>query len=748
MSYSISVRALCQFTAKHGDLDRRFTPAPTAQEGMLGHARAAARRGPRYETEISLTADHEELRIRGRADGFDAAEHRLDEFKTHRGAIERMPANHRTLHWAQLKAYGAMLCRRDHREHIDLALVYFDIDTQSETIFKERFTAAALEDFFSQSCAQFSDWADHEIRHRAARDAALSRITFPYPEFHAGQRQLAEAVYKAARQGRCVLAQAPTGIGKTVGTLFPLLKAMAAGTIDKIFYLAAKTTGRELALSALRQIQFKHPTPLRILDLVARERACLHRERACHGESCPLAKGFYDRLDGARRAALARGVMDQAALREVAIAHRICPYYLSQEMARWADVVVGDYNYYFDRGGLLFGLTLENDWRVGVLIDEAHNLVERARLMNTAALVRAELERAVECAPPPIKRELVRVAREWDGACDAQDESYAVYGEPPRALVGSLQRAAARIAEYAIDKPDPMNTALENLYFSVLSFCQLAESFGDHSLFDISLGVAGRGPSALTIRNVIPAPFLKSRFETARCAVLFSATLNPAAFYQDMLGLPSDTRWLDVPSPFKSSQLSVRIVRSISTRLSDRNASLAPISSLVAKAFTEKPGNYIVYLSSYEYLQGLFEHFARNFTDIPIRVQRRSMNEAERAEFVDQFSADGRGIAFAVLGGPFAEGIDLPGERLIGAFIATLGMPQTNPINDAIAQRLQSAFGAGHEYTYLYPGLQKVTQAAGRVIRSTSDRGSLYLIDSRYGRASVHRHLPGWWRMS
>jgi DNA excision repair protein ERCC-2 len=408
--------------------------------------------------------------------------------------------------------------------------------------------------------------------------------------------------------------------------------------------------------------------------------------------------------------------------------------------------VVGDYNYYFDSGGLLFGLTLENDWQIGVLVDEAHNLVERARSMNTAELVRTELDQAVGAAPTSIKRELATVAREWDDVCGSQSDDYQTYSEPPRALIGSLQRAAARMTEHAAELRDPMDAALERFYFSVLSFCRLCETFADHSLFDVSL--QGRGTAAsseLTIRNVIPAMFLKPRFEAARCVVLFSATLNPGTFYRNMLGLPSATLWLDVPSPFDSSQLSVRVVPSISTRLPDRAASLAPIGSLVARAFAEKPGNYIVYVSSYEYLRSLSEHFSQRFANIPIRVQRRSMNEGERADFVEQFSAQDRGVAFAILGGPFAEGIDLPGDRLIGAFIATLGMPQANAINDAIAQRLQSAFGARHEYTYLYPGLQKVTQAAGRVIRSTSDRGSLHLIDSRYAWTSVHRHLPGWW---
>ena len=740
MTYSVSVRGLCSFTAKQGDLDRRFTPAPSAHDGVVGHLRAAARRGAGYEPEISLTTTHKRLRIRGRADGYDAAKHRLDEFKTHRGAVERVSANQRSLHWAQLKAYGAMMCRRDRCEHIDLALVYVDVDTQVETVFKERFCASSLEEFFSRSCERFSEWGDRETRHRSARDAGLKLMRFPHLKFHAGQRRLAEEVYKGAHQGHCVLAQAPTGIGKTVGTLFPMLKAIAAGKIDKIFYVSAKTTGRRLALDALRSLKTESPaTPLRVLDLVAREKACLHRDLACHAESCPLARGFYDRLASARAAALDCEVMDQSALRSVASLHNICPYYLSQEMARWADVIVGDYHYYFDGGGLLFGMMLENDWRVGVLVDEAHNLVERARLMNTAALVRSELSEAIDATSPPMKGPLQRVARVWNETCCDRSERCSDSDGPPRALIESLRDAAARVTDFAADRPGPLDVHLERFYFAALRFCRLCDSFGDHSLFD-------RRASDLTVRNVVPAKFLRTRFESARSVALFSATLDPAQFYMDLLGLPSNTRCIDVPSPFEPAQLSVHAV-SISTRFHEREASLAPISALVGRVFAAKPGNYIVYVSSHDYLQVLFEHFSRCLANVPAWAQRRSMSEDERREFVDRFTERGRGVAFAVLGGAFAEGIDLPGTRLIGAFIATLGMPQVNAVNEAIAARVQSTFGAGHEYTYLYPGLQKVTQAAGRVIRTTSDHGSLYLIDPRYALPSVRRHLPSWWRV-
>ena len=740
MSTTVSVKALCHFTAKKGDLDRRFTPAPSAQEGVWGHAQAAARRGTSYETEVALSTSEAALTVRGRADGYDAAARRIDEFKTFRGDLARMKGNHRALHWAQLKTYGALLCRRDALSHVDLALVYFDIDSHEETVLKERIEAEVLDAHFTEACAKFSVWAAHEAAHHSARNAALLDLPFPHANFYAGQRLLAEAVYKAVLHKQCVLAQAPTGIGKTVGTLFPMLKAMAQGKLDKLFYLAAKSTGRQTALQAMQLLKVSKPgLALRVLELVAREKACVNPERACHGESCPLANGFYDRLAGARTAAVAMGHMDQAALRGVAAAHQVCPYYLSQELVRWADVVIGDYNYFFDIGGLLFGLAAENDWRVGLLVDEAHNLIERARAMHTVTLEETGLRAAMAKAPPPIKRALAQLARRWTDLCDAQTGEYCVLDKLPAPFLTALQQAVTRLSEFASDQIELLGEELERFYFDALRFCQLADDFAGHSILDIT-------GSKICIRNIIPAPLLKRRFAIAHACILFSGTLNPPTFYQDLLGLPDDTIFLDVPSPFTAEQLSVRIVGDISTRWNRRRESLPPIAALVAAQYREQPGNYLVFLSSFDYLQDLFTEFSRRHPLIPTWRQHRSMSEDHRREFIARFSPHGSGIGFAVLGGAFAEGIDLPGERLIGAFIATLGLPQVNAVNEAIADSLQQTFGAGHEYTYLYPGLQKVTQAAGRIIRSTSDQGTLYLIDERYLRAGVRRHLPAWWK--
>jgi DNA excision repair protein ERCC-2 len=740
VSFPVSVKALCQFTAKRGDLDRRFTPAPSAQEGVWGHAQAAARRGAQYETEITLSTAEAALNVRGRADGYDTAARRIDEFKTFRGDLARMKSNHRALHWAQLKTYGALLCRRDALTGLDLALVYFDVDSQEETVLQERMDANTLEAEFVAACTQFSAWAASEAAHQITRNKGLQALKFPHADFHAGQRLLAEAVYKAATRGHCVLAQAPTGIGKTVGTLYPMLKALGAGKLDKIFYLSAKTTGRKTALEATQLLQHSQPDlTLRVLELVAREKSCVHPERSCHGESCPLAKGFYDRLESARTAAVAVRHLDQAALRTAAAAHQVCPYYLSQELVRWADVVVGDYNYYFDTGGLLFGLAAENEWRVGLLVDEAHNLIERARAMHTATLKETDLQAAVDQAPAPIKRVLNQLTRRWTDLCDTQTGAYCVLDSLPGPFLTALQQAVTRLSEFAGDQLELLGEVLERFYFEALHFCQLADEFANHSIFDIS-------GSTLCIRNVIPAPFLKKRFAAAHASILFSGTLNPPGFYKDLLGLAEDAIFLDVPSPFSAEQLSVRIVGDISTRWNQRAASLSPIATLVANQYRAQPGNYLVFLSSFDYLDNLHAEFSRCHAHIPTWTQHRAMSEGERCVFIARFEPNGSGIGFAVLGGAFAEGIDLPGNRLIGAFIATLGLPQVNPINEAIANSLQQCFGVGHEYTYLYPGIQKVAQAAGRVIRSTSDRGTLYLIDERYARSSVTQHLPRWWR--
>ncbi|MDF2446506.1 MAG: DinG family ATP-dependent helicase [Moraxellaceae bacterium] len=872
--FTIAVRELCEFTAKAGDLDRRFTPAPTAEEGREGHRVVASRRGPGYRSEVPLRAEFGALRLRGRADGYDPAQGLLEEVKTHRGSIARIPENQRALHWAQAKLYGAMLCAQEHLDELNIAIVYFDVGDQKETPVLQAFTARELQEFLEEQCTRFLRWAEQEMAHRRSRDASLTALQFPHPEFRHGQRLLAEGVYRTARDGGCLMAQAPTGIGKTIGTIFPVLKAMPGQQLDRLFFLTAKTPGRALALEAAQRLQHADPAlRLRVLELTARDKACVHPDKECHGESCPLAKGFYDRLPAARAAAVAlsgarrcsdsadnsdyassastigggsgdnckgsasgsgsgnscssaneggvcvgsanlrdnsnrsgnvspderegspeiSALLDQPALQRLAATHQVCPYYLSQELARWSDVVVGDYNYFFDGSALLHALTLQRDWKVAVLCDEAHNLIERAREMYSAELNPAQLAALRKTLPRVLKRPLSRLQSAWDELHET-GHAYETRDTLPATFVGALQGAIAKIADYQAEHPLEVNPELLRFYFDAVHFQDLLECLGleyrptpesdadnpaptdaagetptpgaprhgefqthvavardatpvrhAHSFIDITTPPPGRGARLLRIRNVIPAPFLAPRIAACHALTLFSATLTPPELYRNLLGLPRATRFLDVPSPFAADQLAVRLVDRISTRYQHREASLLPIAELMAAQYAQTPGNYLAFFSSHDYLQRALAVFRERFPEIPVREQARAMSEAERTAFLAGFGVATKGIAFAVLGGAFGEGIDLPGERLIGAFVATLGLPQVNEMNEKIRELLQAQFGAGYDYTYLYPGLQKVVQAAGRVIRTQQDRGVIYLIDDRFLQGKVRALLPGWW---
>ncbi len=750
--YSIAVRELCEFAAKAGDLDHRFTPSPAACDGIAGHQLIAARRGPARRCEVPVSGDYRQLRVRGRIDGLDESARLVEEVKTYRGQLARMPANHRALHWAQAKVYAALLCRQHGWQSVKVCLVYFEITRQDETVLVESHDASALERFFAALCESFLSWAAQEGDHRQRRDHALSLLQFPYADFRAGQRQLAENVFRAARRGQHLLAQAPTGIGKTTATLFPMLKACASEKLDKVFYLTAKGSGQRLASESIARLRAANPgLALRVLELVARDASCEHPGKACHGESCPLARGFYDRLPKARALAVAGGVLDREAVRRIAREHSVCPYYLSQELVRWSDVVIGDYNYFFDSTALLHLLTLTNQWKVAVLVDEAHNLLDRARGMYSAELCQQSFEEAQRLAPAALRRPLVRLQKAWSALPKTQTAPYAVHDAVPKAFDSALLEATSAPTVHLVEAPLEIEQPLLRFYFDALEFQRRAQTFGPHSMFDVSLAAKPAGHRVLAklcIRNVVPAVFLKQRYAAAHATVLFSATLSPLQFYADMLGLEGQAAWLDIEAPFRPEQLDVRIITDISTRWQERGASLTPIARLVAEHYARAPGNYLAFFSSFDYMESAARSFHTLHPQVPCWSQDRRNDAQSRDVFLKRFEPGGRGIGFAVLGGVFGEGVDLPGDQLVGAFIATLGLPQVNAINEEFRRRLDAMFGKGYEYVYLYPGMRKVVQAAGRVIRSTSDRGSVHLIDARFGRAQVRSLLPSWWRPS
>lgn len=745
----VAVRTLCEFAAREGDLDFRYTPAPSAEEGILGHQAIQGKRGYGYKSEYSLTGECMGLELYGRADVYNPHSGLLEEIKTHRGDLSRIRPHQRALHRAQLRAYGALLCKQENRKNLKLSLVYFNIGNNRETPVTETATAKELWQELEILCGRYRLWAEQETHHREQRDSRLAGLRFPFEQFRPRQRQLAETVYKNTVKGETLLLEAPTGLGKTLGTLFPALMAMPAAKHDRLAYLTCRNTARQLALDAVVRLRAAQEEPqiwpLRTLELVAKSDACEHPDKACHGDSCPLAKGFFDRLPDARaEAAQAGTTLTQDELAKIAAGHDICPYFLAQEMARWCDVIIGDVNRMFDQSALLHGLTRQNNWKTAILVDEAHNLVDRGRGMYSVQLDQQRLLKVRKTAPKALKPHLDRTARAWQAVIREQSENGdtpVFVAELPAALTAGLQGLVSGLTDYLADNPPDL--ALQELLFESVAFMKLADSFGDHSLCELHR--EGRGRARLSIQNLVPADFLRDRFQGAASVLLFSATLSPGVYYRDLLGLPQNSRFISLPSPFSADQLQVQFTPKISTRQAHRRASVAPITELIAHQYRKCPGHYLAFFSSFKYLSEVSDALANHAPDVLQRSQHSGMSQQQRKEFLAGFREETGRVAFAVLGGVFSEGIDLPGNQLIGAFVATLGLPPFDAWHEILKHRLQRRFGAGYDYTYLIPGLQKVAQAAGRVIRTPEDRGVIWLIDDRFMQPQIRGLLPEWW---
>jgi DNA excision repair protein ERCC-2 len=747
----VSVKALAEFAAKSGSLDRRFTPGPSALEGIEGHKQVRFRRDANYQTEISLKIHYEGLMIRGRADGYDMSSNCLEEIKTFYGDFDRIPDNHRNLHWAQAKLYGWMFCTEHALTAINLSLIYFHLGDQEEHRLEQYFTCSELEVYGQQLAEKYWQWQQH-INHRLKHLSNwIDQLSFPYTEFRDAQRQMAEAVYKAAATGRVLLAEAPTGTGKTLASLFPAIKAMNKTPVDKIFYLTAKTTGKHLALENLQLITTdSENTPLRVLELTAQEKICLEPDKRCAGDSCIYAKDFYIKLSAARLAAYQYPMLTKQALTTLAYEYQICPYYLGMEMSRWVDVVVADFNYYFDSSALLYGLTREFDWNPYLLVDECHNLLDRGRQMYSADLDRGELLQAKRIAPKTIKKSLDRINMLWLALLKNLSfgpDQFIVLSASPDKMNQAVMAFTNDYIELLQQQPDHpvQHTQVQQFFFKALNYLEKLELVD----YDYCIDMQGSGAKdeRLTLRNIIPARLLAQRLTLAQSACFFSATLRPTYFYRELLGLPDDTVCMQVPSPFVAEQLNVRITRNLSTRYRDRTLAIQPICHIIQQQLAAAKGNYLVFFSSYEFLQQVKQvlDVQLHHADVVVVTQSRNMNETDREVFIQRFTSQQNLLGLAVLGGAFSEGVDLPGDALKGVFIATLGLPQFNPINEHMRDQMESIFKQGYNFTYLYPGIQKVVQAAGRVIRTQDDKGYLWLLDDRFAQEEIQALLPEWW---
>ncbi|MCL1835104.1 MAG: ATP-dependent DNA helicase [Oscillospiraceae bacterium] len=786
MEKHISVRDLVEFVARSGSIDSRFTGRNRLEEGARVHRKLQKEEG--YQAEVRLshteTVSGISFTVGGRADGIiiSAEGVVLDEIKSTLTPLELITEGYSPTHWAQAKVYGYIYCAQNSLERISVRLTYYEMNEGAIKRFTREYGASELCAFFTELLEKYAVWMHYSTSWKEASSKTMKELAFPFDEYREGQRKLAVAVYRTiVNEGR-LFAMAPTGIGKTISTLFPAIKAMGEGYGEKIFYLTAKTVTRQAAQAALDQMRERG---LRVKSVVitAKDKVCFLEERACKPEYCEYANGHFDRVNGAVMDVLENlDSIDAENIAEYAQRHRVCPFELALDLTLWCDVVICDYNYLFDPQVSLKRFFSEGGDYV-FLVDEAHNLADRAREMYSAGISKRNLlalkktlglkagtgrKRKKTAAEAPGGQEAEAGRRgkkgEYEGLRETLvninkllldmkrecgDAAFAVRKDAPGELKELLELFSYQFSEWLSKNPEPDQAALET-YFDVLSYLAVAELYDENYSTMMESGYGGEFTVKLFCAD--PAGLLSGRFALGRSGVLFSATLTPGRYFIDVLGGDGDSNYLTLPSPFPTENLLVLVADNISTKYKDRDGSYENIADLIHVAASGKAGKYIAYFPSYSYLSNVYAVFCEKYPKVSTARQSPGMTEGERSEFLALFEDDGCAeseafVAFCVLGGVFSEGVDLAGDKLIGAIITGVGLPQVNRELDVVRDQYGGP-GRGYDFAYRYPGMNKVLQAAGRVIRSESDRGVVLLIDERFSSRSYRTLFPPHWNDS
>lgn len=721
-----------------------------ALAGVRGHQRIQKERPDGYAKEVTLThsvaVNDFTLQIKGRIDGLlhTGESIWLEEIKTVDGTWDRNP---NPLHWAQSKIYAFIYASQKALPTLEVRLTYLDLDTELVTEFRERFSRAELEIFFTRITSEYLDWARAQFRWCRERDASIAPLAFPFATYRPGQRPFAVAVYRTLVRAGTLFAEAPTGIGKTVSVLFPSMKALGGNHIAKIFYLTARTTGRAVAEKAMADLRHAG-LRWRSVTLTAKDKICFNNGRPCDPAVCPFALGYYDRNKPAMREALQREALTRPAIEEVARRHNVCPFELSLDCALWADMVIGDYNHVFDPAAKLKRFFAEETGDYAFLIDEAHNLVDRAREMFSAELRKEAVlatRRSIQEALPTCAKALGKVNSFLRTLCkEAGGVKESVKEELPKELLPAL-RTFLKEAEawLAQNRPALFREELMDLYFTVNTFLRTADLYDERF---VTLLEGDRTSLRLRLFCLDPSRLLREALNRGKAAVFFSATLSPLDYFRQLLGGDESDSKMQLYSPFPPAHLRLLIEDGIQTNFKSRGTSCDAVADSIAALVAGRSGNYLVYFPSYKYLGEVLARFRHLHPKVLTRAQTPGMSDAERDRYLGSFIAetDQTQVGFAVLGGVFGEGIDLVGERLVGAVIVGVGLPQLCIERDLMRDFFEKHYGDGFDYAYTFPGMNRVLQAVGRVIRSETDRGVVLLIDARFCDARHLKLLPGW----
>ena len=761
--FRTTVRELVEFVHRSGDLagESGFRSSNRAVEGTRGHRRIQQARGEAYRAEVPVEQIYErqgiKLYVTGRVDGIIDSRMPpvVEEIKTVDG---RWSGNPDAVHLAQLRAYAAILSEANHWEAVETHLTYLDLETNLETVIRDTESRESLAGFLDETLHEWFSWLVPRVEWLKKRNASLEALPFPFENFRGGQRDLARSVYRSIRDGKHLFIEAPTGLGKTLATLYPAVKSLPLLGDGQVFYITAKTPGRlaaEDALTKLRGVGAR----IRSIMLTAKKKICFSENPSgCDLRTCPYAVGYYDRIKPAVRELLEKEHLDKKAIEQTARLHQVCPFELSLDASSWTDVAVGDFNYVFDPTARLQRHFAEGPARHVVLVDEAHNLVDRSREMYSASLSLAELSIGQGAGRikggAKAKRGLAIAANALEtllrnSAPDASvipprnyHNGALALDDPPQELLVSVRQAARGLEEFlVIQRPGADVSAWLEPWFAICAFLRVADAF-DKTHRCILAPSEGR----ITLFCADPTRRLQETLKGLRAAVFFSATLSPMGYFRDLLGGNTDDLAHSFDSPFSGAQMRISVLGH-DVSFKGRTDSLSVVARAVADHITGNPGNHLVFCPSMQYLAELESELTGLLTGVSFFVQTSSMDEKQRASFLSKFASGSNSVGLAVMGGIFAEGIDLPGDRLVGVTVIGVGLPRLSLERDILQVHFQATRGEGFDYAYRFPGMQRVLQAVGRLIRTEQDQGSALLIDRRFSEKRYRDLFPAWWHV-
>ncbi len=751
----LSVRNLVEFVMRSGDIDSRFMSNLRAVEGTKAHQKIQNSYGDEYNPEVllSYTLDYEDfvIEIEGRADGIIKKDGKviIDEIKSTLRPLEEIDEDYNILHWAQGKCYGYIYAKENQLEELEIQLSYYNIESGDIKKFIKKYTVEELENFFISLIEKYLEWANLTFYWVKVRDDSIKELSFPFKGYRQGQRELAVSVYRTILDGKKLFAQAPTGIGKTISTLFPAVKSIGEGIVSKIFYLTAKTITREAALNAIDIMAAKG---LRIKSVVitAKEKICSNTEVKCNPEDCPCAKGHYDRVNSAILDVLKNeDMITRDVILKYSKVHNVCPFELSLDLSLLSDVIICDYNYAFDPNVYLKRFFDVRGDNYVFLIDEAHNLVDRSREMYSAEIYKSKFlkyRKLLKDTNPDLSKAFMRcnnmvnkVKREY-----LKEEDFYYQKEEITDIYAPIKRFLKDLEEWLTkNKKEQYYDELLDIYFDLLRFINISQLYDSRYVTYMQKS----GEDIIIKLFCVDASYLLAEvLKKGKASILFSATLTPLKYYRHILGGDEEDYIVRFSSPFPRDNLCLLIGDRISTRYKDRDRTYMEVVDYIEEFISQKKGNYLAFFPSFKYMEYVYKTFVKRNPHIKTIIQESAMDELEREDFLNQFNSNQEPmIAFAVLGGIFSEGIDLIGDKLVGAVIVGVGLPQICFERDIIRDYFDSENGLGYEYAYMYPGMNKVLQAGGRVIRSENDRGAILLIDDRFTTVKYRGLFPEEW---